>query len=291
MDVTFLGTGNPCPQLERAGTGMIVSIGSENILLDCGPMTCRRLFEYQIDPTTIQNVFFTHHHMDHNADFHYFAIVSWRLGRRSLTVFGPDGTEELLEGLETAFHKTIESWVKDTRPSRGIMDIDYTQTTEDLHERTPAWEVTAMSVDHSMETYAYRFKEKSTGDSFVFSGDTVKVPALSEFAEDANILVHDCNARDDTEPLLDENHIPDRYLEPPYESYYHSRFEESAQSRMNSRHATPTEAAEIAENANVDELVLTHLNPYRDPDAIRKNAKKVFNGAVQIAQDGVVLST
>ena len=51
------------------------------------------------------------------------------------------------------------------------------------------WEIEALPVEHSIETYAYRFEEHETGTSFVFSGDTRKFSSLAEFATNADLLV------------------------------------------------------------------------------------------------------
>lgn len=59
---------------------------------------------------------------------------------------------------------------------------------------------------------------------------------------------------------------------------------------MTNIHASPRQAAEVAADAGVDTLVLTHLNPYRDPAAMRANAAEVFDGEVRVAEDGLSFS-
>lgn len=234
MDVTLLGTANPCPQLERAGTAIAVEAGAgqpddsedddsntvdgdgdgETFLLDCGPMAVRRLVEFGFDPEEIETVFFTHHHMDHNVSFFYFAINSWWFGRRTLTVYGPEGTRDLVESLRTGFRRHIDSWVHERRPPEGIVDVQTPESPFDLRVDVGNVQVTALPVEHSLPTYAYRLDDRATGGTFVFSGDTRALDSMAEFAVDADVLVHDVNARDADEPLLDEADVPARYLEP-----------------------------------------------------------------------------
>jgi len=294
MKVTTIGTANPTPQLERNTTCLVVSVSDDTVMIDCGLGALYGFVEQGIDFAAIEDVFFTHHHIDHNASFFYWAIYSWFLGRTEMTVYGPDGTEDLLQGLESVYGKHIESWrtksefAPDTE--EGLDDVTYRRTTPDLRVERPDWRATALPVEHHMkEAFAYRFDELSTGSSVVFSGDTTKVPELGEFAAGADVLVHECN-NNTPGTLLDEEDVPDRYTEPPFQDYFRSKYNESMQAAYSSVHATPREAAEVAADAAVDTLVLTHHNPYRDTAAIQAAAEAIFEGDVIVAEDGLTLS-
>jgi ribonuclease BN (tRNA processing enzyme) len=300
MEITLLGTGTPIPVLERGGTAIAVEAGEETLLFDCGPMTVHRMTEFDVDPTAIEHLFFTHHHLDHNAEFYHFAVLSWFLGRDSLTVYGPDGTAPLVDAMEPAFENTLESWGgwKDEQfghdPDRGIGDVETVQVTDDLRVEGDGWTVTALAVDHQpdiMETFAYRVDETASGTSFVFSADTAPVPALGSFAAGADVLVHEANAWESRDNLLDEDEIPDRYTTGAFEPYYAAYTSDGSRAERSRFHSTPTAAAELAEEAGVETLVLTHLNPYRDVDGVRAAANSVFDGEVRIAEDGLSLST
>lgn len=64
MKVTLLGTGSPIPILERGGTALLITIQDRNILIDCGQKTVHRLLESSVDISEIEELFFTHHHID-----------------------------------------------------------------------------------------------------------------------------------------------------------------------------------------------------------------------------------
>lgn len=71
-------------------------------------------------------------------------------------------------------------------------------------------------------------------------------------------------------------------------SDYDSRdIDESAISAV---HCSPAEAGEIAQAAGVQTLVLTHLMPYRDLDAMQRKAESTFDGEVIVAEDRLALS-
>lgn len=297
MEVTVLGSGAPpVPQLDRGGIGMALSIGDDTVLVDCGPLVVHRLMENQIDLTDIEEVYITHHHLDHTGSFPDFAILGWALGRQRLTVYGPEGTESLIEGLQTSYRDHIQSWRKFGHPpsdGTGITDLSARQIPSDFTKETGTWTVSAFPVEHNLETYAYRFDEHSTGHSFVYSGDTGSVSELTDLARDADILVHDSNWIE-SGTLLDEEDVPSEYMAPPYKEGYYDvlaeRLEADSQEAVSSQHSMPSEAGLIADRAGVSTLVLIHLNPYVDTTAVRQKAQAEFDGDVRVAQPGMTLS-
>lgn len=288
MEVTVLGTANPLPQLERHGTAIAVTIGDDRVLVDCGPGTTYGLVEHGIDLTAIEDVFFTHHHPDHNAGFPHFALVSWFFGRRGLTAYGPEGTRDLVRGLASGYRVAIDAWrdhgyAPDT--DDGVTEIDVVEPGE-LDGLDREWRVTASPVRHSLPTVAYRFDEPATGRSFVYSSDTAPVPSLEAFAADADVLLYSANAQGPTEAFRDEGDVPARYFDPPFDAYHRSLVEGATESKVAEIHSTPQQAASVAAAAGVDTLVLTHFNPYRDPEAIAAAAEAAFDGTVIVAEDG-----
>lgn len=204
MKITLTGTGSPVPTLDRAATSLVVEIGGESVLIDCGPRTVYQLMAAGIDPGDIETLLFTHHHMDHNASFFHFAFTSWTEGgRESLDVYGPDGTDRLVDALYDIYEEDIE-YRRAIYPTDGISTIQCHTVTEGFDMERDEWRVSALPVEHSIETYAYRFDEHDTGASFVFSGDTRKIDALGEFATGAGVLVQDANSAP-----IDEDRVPD----------------------------------------------------------------------------------
>lgn len=296
MEITILGAGAPpVPQLDRGGIGMALSIGDDTVLVDCGPLVVHRLTEAEIDLTDIEQVYLTHHHLDHTGAFAEFAILGWALGRQRLTVFGPEGTNDLVEGLQTSYRDHIRSWQEFGHPPEertGIADLDARRIPPDFSRETEAWSVSAHPVEHNLETYAYRFDEHGTGHSFVYSGDTGYTAELAEFARDADVLVHDTNWITPS-ILLDEEAVPRQYMQPPYKEGYYDvlaeRIEADSQGAVSSQHSTPAEAGAIADRADVSTLVLTHFNPYVDTDAAREEAEAEFDGDVRVACPGTTV--
>jgi ribonuclease BN (tRNA processing enzyme) len=297
MEVTLLGTGSPpVPQIDRGGIGIHLSLGDDDVLVDCGPLTVYRMVDHGIDLVDIEDVFFTHHHIDHNSDFFQFAILGWALGRDSLTTYGPEGTETFVEGVPSVYHDHIESWQAYGHPPEhdaGIRDIEVKSVPDAFPVRTTEWEVSTQAVQHNITTYAYRFEERQTGRSFVYTGDTGAIPEVSTFAADADILVHD-TAQTTAETILEAEVIPTKYLQEPfktdiYENYLR-RIESDTDQDVLSHHATAAEAGEVAAEANVDTLVLTHLSPYHDRNGMIQQARESFDGKIHIAEQELRLT-
>jgi ribonuclease BN (tRNA processing enzyme) len=115
----------------------------------------------------------------------------------------------------------------------------------------------------------------------VFSANTILTSELTEFASESDLPVQDaCVARETTKPNRD-GLIWDRLTEPMSDEHA---------DRLLDIHCDVREAGEIAANANVETLVLTHLLPYRDTDVMVEQAKSTFDGEVIVAQDGLQFS-
>jgi ribonuclease BN (tRNA processing enzyme) len=113
---------------------------------------------------------------------------------------------------------------------------------------------------------------------------------MVEFASDADVLVHDCNITGETEQPLDQDEAPDRYFDDPYIDYLEWVFGDDTQDELTDQlHTSASEAGHIAERAGVETLVLTHFNPLRNPDDIRREAEETFSGQILVAEDGMTV--
>ncbi|MFB6270621.1 MAG: MBL fold metallo-hydrolase [Halobacterium sp.] len=277
MEVTLLGTGSPVPNLDRAGNAYAVTVDGATYMVDCGPGAVYKLMENDIDPAAITELLFTHHHVDHNAAFPHFAIAGWTAGRDSLTVYGPDGTGDLVNALYSVYDEDIAYREEVGYSTEGIEDIDCVRVDDGFELERGGLTVTAAQVEHSIETYAYRFEHED--GTVVFSADTQPLDDLAEFAAGADVLVHDAHLAPVGDPPED-GFVWDRYT---------TAYSEELQSGLRETHSTPTQAGEVAAAAGVDALVLTHFPPYRDEDATRRAAAAAFDGTVRVGHDGLAL--
>jgi len=280
MDLTVLGTGGPIPTLNRGGTALVIRVDSDPMLVDCGPKSIYGLLDAEIDPSRIRNLFFTHQHVDHNASFFHFVIVSWTLGRESLQIYGPDGTEALLDALEAIYAEDIAYRRQLGYPADGITDIGFERVDATFETRVGSCQVTALPVQHSIPTFAYRF-ETDDGDTIVFSGDTGHISEMVSFSADADVLVHDAGIGPVRADVPTEGLVWTDYTEP---------MAEDKRAQLETVHSNARQCGAVAREAGVETLVLTHLLPYRDTDAMREAAAEEFGGTVIVGYDGLTVS-
>jgi branched-chain amino acid transport system ATP-binding protein len=76
-DVFILGAGTPTPTPSRWGSAFAVKVGGEHMMFDCGPAATHKLVKMGIKPTSVDYMFFTHHHFDHDVDYPCFLLCRW----------------------------------------------------------------------------------------------------------------------------------------------------------------------------------------------------------------------
>lgn len=77
MKITLLGTGNPAPSLNRMGSGYLVKIADDIIVIDHGPGSHHRLLQTGTKATGVTPIMFSHLHYDHCVDFPRLLLTRW----------------------------------------------------------------------------------------------------------------------------------------------------------------------------------------------------------------------
>ena len=183
MRLTFLGTGSAMPTGERHQSGVLLEAGGDRLLVDCGSGVLHRLAETDAGYEGVDTVLLTHHHIDHVSDLAPLLKAKWLAGTTSLTLAGPPGTADLLDGL-----LSVHEYMQDR------LEITVREVTPGSFE-LPGLEVDAMATRHSMPCHAYRMAtagaDTDSGDDVTFSGDTEAIEDLAAFADGSAVLVHD----------------------------------------------------------------------------------------------------
>jgi ribonuclease Z len=134
--------------------------------------------------------------------------------------------------------------------------------------------ITAVAVDHRPIVPAYGYRFDYRGRSVVVSGDTVRTAALAAVARDADVLVHEAQANHlvaaigDAAAAIGRDRVATIMRDIP------------------SYHTTPVEAAELANEAHVRLLVLSHLNP---PPPNRFAERPFLRGVAEVRPEGWIL--
>ena len=280
IDVTLLGTGSPIPDPHRAGPSTLVQAGDENYLVDAGRGVLMRLAGAGCAPTMLTAVLLTHLHSDHITDLNDVITSSWALNMddpKPLRIVGPEGTKETVArilhfldldiGYRLAHHDDLNEppQVEVTEITKGSLDLSTTVS------------ISTAPTDHRPvdPTIAFRFDYQES--SVVVAGDTVPCTDLDQLCNGAKALVHTAIRKDiiETLPLQRAKDILN----------YHSSVEE---------------AAETAQRAGMETLILTHYVPGIPPaenefhklvvQQWRDRAAENFSGKIEIGDDLLKIS-
>ncbi|UCE05022.1 MAG: ribonuclease Z [bacterium] len=252
MELTILGSGCGIPSLQRGAPGHLIQIDNKPLLFDSGSGTLLQLLNIGIDYKLLNHIFYTHTHSDHTAD-----LIPLIQALRTTPNY------KRKEILHIYGPEGFTNFLQILTQGFGLWLLEPNFPVE-IHELNrdrlefSNWLVKTIPVQHSHAAIAYRV-ESNQGHSIVYSGDTDYCPEIIELAKKAEILILECS-------------FPDN--------------------RKVNGHLTPSEAAEIAEKAECNHLILTHLYPPVDEleAEIHSKCHKIFSGKISIAQDYMKLN-
>jgi ribonuclease Z len=277
LSIFFAGTAGSVPTARRGLPATLLRRGGDKLLIDCGEGTQRQLLR-SVGLPEITEVFLTHLHVDHWLGLPGM-LKSFELRDRtaSLTVYGPPGTEALMDTMRRIIGRLGYRF--------GVVDLE-----PDAIVEFGDYEIHALRVRHRGEAYGYalieadrpgRFDaelaaslgvapgpdfgrlqrgetvggvtpeqvvgEARSGRKLVFSGDTAPCDMVRVAADGADVLVHEATF-----------------------------LTEERERAMETGHSTARQAAELAAEAGVRLLALTHVSTRYAGGEIRDEARAVF---------------
>lgn len=298
LTVRFLGTSASRPTVERNVTSVAIIREGETLLFDCGEGTQRQMMRYGVS-FALEDIFFTHMHADHMLGvIGLFRTLSLQGRTEPMRLWGPRGSAALLKqaialGSERQpFPLEINEVTPESPIKRnGYSIVPYPADHKDkialgfaLIEEIrlgrfnpdkarelgipegPAWgrihkgQSVTLDDGRVIEPSELVGKERP-GRRVVFTGDTRPAKSTIDISEGADLLIHEATFSDEE----------------------HARAVETG-------HATSREAASVALEAGVKQLVLTHLSARYSVNAteLLQQAKEIFPGTI-VARDGFEL--
>ncbi|MFP6746978.1 MAG: MBL fold metallo-hydrolase [Alphaproteobacteria bacterium] len=249
--VTLLGTGSPRPTLERHHPAALVRWGAKggnggHMLVDAGDGVVGQLLAAGVALEGVHNVALTHMHWDHILGYPAFVWGGWTAGRQKLTVTGPIGTKAMHHQLVESYYREQAEWAIDLGfPRAGFDDITVRDVAVGWSAEIDGCLVEAGPVYHP-PMHALAFKFTYEGHTLVVTGDTAKCDELIAFCRGIDVLVIDACA---VAPSPDLPSARRRIIE-----------------RLHEFHASPQDCIDIAAQANVGKVVLTHHLPGAKPE-------------------------
>ncbi|MGP4074323.1 ribonuclease Z [Halobacillus sp. K22] len=298
MELFFLGTGSGVPSKERNVSSLALRMLEERgttWIFDCGEGTQQQILHTNLRPRRIEVIFITHLHGDHIYGLPgLLSSRSFQGGETPVTVYGPRGLKEYIDiSLQiSGTHLRYPLYVEEVE--EGILFED------------EQFVVEAVSLQHGLESYGYILTEKDKigelkpsklkelglepgpiyqliksqsqtrldngkviyrkdvlgppkkGRKVSILGDTRYLPELKNKVKDSDVLVHEATF------ASDENQMAYDYF-----------------------HSTVNQAATLAKEANVRELILNHISSRYQGSALKQletEARNIF-AHTRIAHD------
>lgn len=290
MKLLFLGTGAGMPAKQRNVSSLALMLQQERNavwLFDCGEATQHQILRTSLKPSKIEKIFITHLHGDHIFGLPgLLGSRSFQGGITELTLYGPKGIRDFVETALKVSQTHLKYFLT-------IVEIDESIVFEDEQ-----FLVEAMLLEHGLPSFGYRITEKDKpgkldadrlaadgiqpgpiykslkngetvmldngkiiqgkdylgpsqkGRVITILGDTRPCKNAFNLAKDADVLVHEATFAAGSEEMASE--------------YYHS---------------TTTQAATLAQNARVQQLILNHISSrYLKEEwaGLTNEAKKIF---------------
>ncbi|MGB9728349.1 MAG: ribonuclease Z [Thermoprotei archaeon] len=294
--LTFLGTAASIPAKDRSLPSIAFNIDGDLILMDVGEGTQRQMLYAGLSPQKVMKVLITHMHGDHILGLPGLIRTMAMLGRtQPLEIYGPKGIASYVNLIiePALLGSEFKILVNEVSHGTSIVGKNYF--------------IEAISVNHGVEAYGYVLKtndrpgkldiskalslglkpgpelrmlkegkivrvggkiirpedvlgEPMRGSKIVYSGDTLPSENIVKSSMNADILIHEATFIED-----DVNLAKIAY------------------------HTTVKQAANIALNANVGLLILTHIsNRYQNLNLLLNEARGIFYNTL-IANDFLTL--
>ncbi len=286
LSLFFLGTAGSVPSARRGLPAVLVRRGGDRLLFDCGEGTQRQLLR-SVGLVDLDTVFISHFHADHWLGLPGM-LKSFALRERSepLTVYGPSGLRELMRAMRVVYGRLpYELEIVELEPAQTVARegfliaavpvrhkaescLGYALVEEPRPGHLDARLAQELGVSPGPdfgrlqrgETVAGVKPEQVMGAAregrkIVISGDTAPCEALALAAHQADVLVHDATFADD----------------------------EGDRARQ-TLHSTARQAAELARDAEVRLLALTHVSSRYAGGELRDQARAVF-AATELPRD------
>lgn len=290
VKITFLGTANSVPTKNRNHTGIFVSFGGENILIDCGENIQRQIRIAGISYAKINRIFITHWHGDHTLGLPgLFQTLALNNLKKEILIYGPFGTKKLLNKMfdfigkldinlkifeveEGIFFDSKHFYFSAHNLKHGIASLGYSLVLKDRirldKEKLKKYNLPSSPILGKLQS----------GEDIVFNGKKINYKSVSYLERGKKITIILDTIFDSS--FVDFSKNSDLLI---CESTFSKSEKEKAKEYF---HMTAEDAALLAKRSKSKKLILTHISEKYENNKkdLEKEAKKIFDN-VSIAED------
>jgi ribonuclease Z len=296
FDITILGCGSATPTLRHSATAQIIDLRDKLYMIDCGEGSQLQMRRMRIRFNRLTHIFISHLHGDHCFGLPGLIATLGMLGRKGdLFIHGPRGLEDVvrLAGRDLPFGVRLN--VID--PSRHALVME---------DRSVC--VHSIPLKHRIPTCGYLFAEKPgephlIGEMIEFYRVPVSLRAGIKRGDDyvtpeGTVVPNSRLTRPPAPPkryAYCSDTAYDAGIVPLIEGvdclYHEATYMESESARaVQTFHSTARQAAEIARQAQVKQLVVGHYSARYDNDHLLvQEAASVFDATIR-GYEGLVVS-
>ena len=297
LKLTVLGCHSATPRVNANPTSQFLEIKNHNFLIDCGEGTQVQLRRFGIKFSKIKHIFISHLHGDHVYGLVGLISTFRSLNRENeLHVYGPKGIKEII----TLQLKLSNSWTH-----YPLLFHELTSKKPELIFEDETVEVHTIPLNHRIYTNGFLFKEK-------LGERKLNMSVVSKYKEietcdyqnlkngrdytlkNGTLLKNKLLTLDPAHPksyafCSDTSYFPEiiPQIKQVTGLYHEATFLKDKESlATTTKHSTAEQAAEIAKQAEVKNLIIGHFSArYKNKELFLTEAKAVFENTL-LAEEG-----
>ena len=287
FEIHILGCGSALPTTRHNASSQIVKIGNKQFMIDCGEGTQLQLRRRHIHFSFINHIFISHLHGDHCFGLIGLISTFGLLGRTAPLHIYADAM------LEKVMKPQLDFFCKDIKYPLFFHSIDAGKHCVIFEDNTIT--VESLPLNHRMPCCGFLFREKPKKRHLV--GDAVNfynIPTYqrqsikdgADFVTPEGVVVPNSKLTKDADPSRSYAYCSDtrpcpnicEYLQDVDLLYHEATFAESEKERAKvTHHSTAREAAAIAKQAGVKQLVMGHFSSrYDNEEQLLNEAREIF---------------
>lgn len=298
--IHILGCGAALPTPRRLSSSQIVNIREKLFMLDCAEGTQMALRRSCIPFSHLQAIFLTHLHGDHTFGLIGLLSTFGLLGRiQDLHIYGP-------QDLQRIFQPQIDYFCADS-PFRIILHEIDTRTPQTIYEDRSV-SISTLPLAHRIPCCGYLFREKPTPrhirrDMIDFyhipTSQINNIKAGMDWTTNDGTIIPNTRLTTPPDPVRSYAYCTDTVYRPELASlisgitslYHEATFtSEHALLARKTFHSTAPEAAQIALQAGVSQLILGHFSSrYKTETTLLQEAQQIFPNTL-LAEDGMTIT-